>query len=68
MSWLHDHTKYQKPSTEHLSLTKNNQALRKIEGSPAYDLYEKNQDFLVTLEQKSGTKGHQALLEHSPDK
>ena len=28
-------------SPEHLSLTKNNQALRKIKGSPAYDLYEK---------------------------
>ena len=41
MSRLHDHAKYQKPSTEHLSLTKNNQALRKIEGSPVYDLYEK---------------------------
>ena len=46
MSWLHDHAKYQKPSTEHLSLTKNNQALRKIEGSPAYDLYEKIKIFL----------------------
>ena len=35
-------------------------------GRPVYDLYEKNQDFLVAQEQKLGAKGHRALLEYSP--
>ena len=35
-------------------------------GRPVYDLYEKNQDFLVAQEQKLGAKGHWALLEYSP--
>ena len=30
-------------------------------------MYEKNEDFLVAREQKLGTRGHQALLEYSPD-
>ena len=37
---------------ENLLITSQGCALRKIQGSPAYDLYEKNYDFLVTQKQK----------------
>ena len=35
---------------------------------PAYDLYEKNYDFLVAQGQKLDTRDHWVLLKHSPQK
>ena len=48
---------------------KNNQELSKENWrEPSIWFAWKNQDFLVTLEQKLGAMGHRALLEQSPEK